>query len=108
MSDGDDDDVEATLAALRAAYAAGMPAMVRSALDLFDEAVARPEAAAEARRLVHRLRGTAGSYGFAAVGEAAARIEDALDAGEPVPQHLIDHLAAMALQGEGFSKGSSK
>lgn len=32
----------------------------------------------EARSKAHRLCGTAGSYGFASVGEAAGRIEDAL------------------------------
>jgi HPt (histidine-containing phosphotransfer) domain-containing protein len=105
---GRDDSVEAALAALQAAYAAQVPAQVRSLLDLLGVAAACPEAAAEARRLAHRLRGTAGTYGFAAVGEACARIEDAFDAGEPVPLRLIDHLAALALQCEGSIEGSSK
>jgi CheY-like chemotaxis protein/nitrogen-specific signal transduction histidine kinase/HPt (histidine-containing phosphotransfer) domain-containing protein len=37
----------------------------------------------EVRTLAHRLRGTAASYGFAALAEAAGRCEDAIRAGAP-------------------------
>src|SRR5206468_4299258 len=39
----------------------------------------QPLLIAAARPLAHRLRGTAGSYGFFDVGDACGRIEDALE-----------------------------
>ncbi|MGC4122499.1 MAG: response regulator [Myxococcales bacterium] len=72
---------EAALRALSADYARGLPAKgrelsesVRSLrLDASD-----PTSRSKAQTLAHRLRGTAGSYGFHAIGEAAGAIEDAL------------------------------
>ncbi|MCK6504819.1 response regulator [Myxococcota bacterium] len=39
-------------------------------------------ASADLRRLAHQIRGSASSYGFPALGQAAARLEEALDAGQ--------------------------
>ncbi len=72
---------EQALRALSADYARGLPAKGRELseavrnlrLDPCDRALQ-----AAARTRAHRLRGTAGSYGFFAVGEAAGAIEDAL------------------------------
>jgi HPt (histidine-containing phosphotransfer) domain-containing protein len=80
VNDGDE-SVGSALLAVRAEYAAELPALLATLAALVEEAAARPEAAPPARLAAHRLRGTAGSYGFAAVGEAAGRIEDALDEG---------------------------
>ena len=96
LSTGGGGGLEDALAVLRAAYAADLPDLVRALEALLDEAAARPEATARARQAAHRIRGTAGSYGFAAVGEIAGGIEDALDEGRPVPPDLRRALVALA------------
>lgn len=69
---------------------------IREALEL--ASLGSAVAFAEARKLCHRLRGTAGCYGFHAVGEAAGRVEDELD-GRRSPRVLPPHeLALLALE----------
>jgi HPt (histidine-containing phosphotransfer) domain-containing protein len=63
-------DVDALLAAARAEYAARLPAK----LVALEELTARG-AWDEARRAAHKLRGSAATYGFAAIGDAAAVLE---------------------------------
>jgi HPt (histidine-containing phosphotransfer) domain-containing protein len=63
-------DVDALLAAARAEYAARLP----SKLAAIEELTARG-AWDEARRAAHKLRGSAATYGFAALGDAAAVLE---------------------------------
>jgi diguanylate cyclase (GGDEF)-like protein len=70
------------LVALRNTYARNLPekvatlvASVRAALA--DEPV--PGALAQATLAAHRIRGTAATYGFAALGEAAGRLEEELE-----------------------------
>ncbi|MEQ1892022.1 MAG: ATP-binding protein [Planctomycetota bacterium] len=66
----------------------------------FPELVGRIRLLARARRhdeirtLVHRLRGTAATYGFPAVSQAAGRCEDAIRAGRPAEEitALLDEL----------------
>ncbi|MBL8717619.1 MAG: Hpt domain-containing protein [Myxococcales bacterium] len=85
--------VEARLAKLREAYGVALPAKLaelRAALAAADSG----EGIAAARALAHRLRGTAATYGFAAVSEAAGRIEDALDADPPPSREARTTLAA--------------
>lgn len=69
------------LAVVRARYAASLgekaASMVISAAAVL-EGAADPESVEAARRIAHRLRGSAGSYGFPAFGEVAARIDAAL------------------------------
>ncbi len=58
----------------------------------------------EVRTLVHRLRGTAASYGFPGVAQAAGRCEDALRGGAPpeeLPLLLEDLLARLSLAAAG-------
>ncbi|MFO0548295.1 MAG: Hpt domain-containing protein [Polyangiaceae bacterium] len=50
---------------------------IREALEL--ASLGSAVAFAEARKLCHRLRGTAGCYGFHAVGDAAGRVGDKLE-----------------------------
>jgi HPt (histidine-containing phosphotransfer) domain-containing protein len=67
---------------LRAEFRSRLPGRVEEVAAALDEARTRAgdaEALAEARRLVHRLKGTASSYGFAAIGESLEAVEDALD-----------------------------
>ena len=74
-------DLERGLALLRTEYGKTLPAKLDElsrALDGAKEQAADPFKVAEARSQSHRLRGTAGSYGFIAIGEACGRIEDAL------------------------------
>jgi diguanylate cyclase (GGDEF)-like protein len=78
-------DSDAGLAAimeqLREEYRRELPRkleVLAHAVDLVRELEADPIALAAARSDAHRLRGTAGSYGFIAIGQAAGRIEDAL------------------------------
>jgi HPt (histidine-containing phosphotransfer) domain-containing protein len=89
------DDLQEILAALREGYAADLPALVASLAASID--LARREPSAEslraARDQAHRIHGTAGSYGFAAAGKAAGRIEVALDAG--AWEEIDDALAAL-------------
>jgi chemotaxis protein histidine kinase CheA len=78
--DGADAAREA-LAALRIDYARRLPGRVRQvarALRALRRTPGDARLLERARALAHRLRGTAGSYGFAAVGAAAGRVEDGI------------------------------
>jgi hypothetical protein len=80
------------LTALRTDYALALPGRVRSlaqALRAWRRAPGSEAHMERARELAHRLRGTAGSYGFPAVGLAAGRVEDAVlrTAGDPGEAH---------------------
>lgn len=76
-----DDDLEAELAALRVAYARDLPAKARAVAAATREVVAEASRAADAIAVAHRLRGTAGAYGYPEVSRAAGAIEDALHRG---------------------------
>jgi HPt (histidine-containing phosphotransfer) domain-containing protein len=68
---------------LRAEFRARLPRRVEEVAAALDEARARPgdaEALTEARRLVHTLKGTASSYGFAEIGASLEAVEAALEA----------------------------
>jgi CheY-like chemotaxis protein/HPt (histidine-containing phosphotransfer) domain-containing protein len=97
------DALEARLAALKEKMARGLPQRA----DEIDLAVGRLEGGDEAardevRRLAHKLRGIAGSYGFPELGELAAEVEQlARDGGASV-----DVLArARALSGAARAAG---
>jgi diguanylate cyclase (GGDEF)-like protein len=71
-------DVTAMLAAVSAEYAHALPGKVsqlRHMLDLLKDGRRGDDLVKETRALAHRLSGTAGSYGFARVGDAARAIE---------------------------------
>jgi HPt (histidine-containing phosphotransfer) domain-containing protein len=93
---GDHAAARAALAAMRDDYLAKLPALgaqlVEAARRGRDDAAARKEATVTA----HRIRGTAGSLGLTAVGEAAGKLEDALEEGrwEAVDGALAELLAA--------------
>ena len=86
-------DLESRLAALRAAFidraAADLP-ILRAAIEAEDRG--------EAVRIAHRLAGAAGLYGFGAFGEAASRVEQALEAGADrgEARTLLDELEALS------------
>ncbi len=80
------------LAALYRDYAKSLPRRVRrigDALRASRRAPGDARSLEKARTLAHRLRGTAGSYGFEAVSAAAGRVEDAIRraAGAPGGEH---------------------
>ena len=64
------EDVDALLAVARARYAARLP----SKLAAIEELAARG-AWDETRRAAHKLRGSAATYGFVTIGDAAAALE---------------------------------
>lgn len=82
-------DLDAELQALRVAYARELPgkiAALRAALASLRQAPNDDASLKQATSQAHRLRGTAGSYGFDEVSKAAARLEDELRAwNEPGP-----------------------
>jgi HPt (histidine-containing phosphotransfer) domain-containing protein len=89
-------DIDARLAAIAerfAAQAAETAAEIGVALDRED----RPELA----RLAHSLAGRAGMFGYGAIGDAARRVEEAVDAGVSGPElagltrDLLGHLAEL-------------
>jgi chemotaxis protein histidine kinase CheA len=76
-----DEEIEAAFLELRREFALTLPAKLRELEESVRGSRARPsdKAAWElARQTAHRLRGTAGTYGFEEEGEAAGVIEDAL------------------------------
>ena len=91
----EDEVTRSALAELAAEYAAELPGLIDELARLVDAAAADPAAVPHARAAAHRLRGTAGSYGFKAVGEAAGSIEDALEAGAADVSGLVCVLAAL-------------
>lgn len=83
MSQGPDPATLALITEARAQFAATLPAKATAVLELLGR-----RAWDGARRAAHRLRGSAGTYGFAEVGAAAASLEEGLleAGGAPSPQ----------------------
>jgi HPt (histidine-containing phosphotransfer) domain-containing protein len=75
-----DPTVEQMLAEARAQFAASLPAKAAALEDHLTRG-----AWEEARRAAHKLRGSAGTYGFAVLGAAAAEVEEALVAAGSQP-----------------------
>ena len=70
-----------TLSSMQADYATRLPSRLAElvrALDELRDGVHEGSSVEEARILAHRMRGTAGAFGFAGVGDDAAVIEEAL------------------------------
>lgn len=55
-----------------------------------------PNDRSEAQRLAHNMRGTASSYGLAALANAAGRVESALSASDSLPDSLPELLAQLS------------
>jgi HPt (histidine-containing phosphotransfer) domain-containing protein len=68
-----DPSTDALMAAVRAQFAASLPAKAADITAQLSRC-----AWSDARGAAHRLRGSAGTYGFAAVGAAAGAIEELL------------------------------
>jgi HPt (histidine-containing phosphotransfer) domain-containing protein len=73
MTGAGDASIEALLAVARHQFVAGLP----SRLETLEDLVGRGEWL-EARRSAHKLRGAAATYGFVALGQSAASIEQIL------------------------------
>jgi HPt (histidine-containing phosphotransfer) domain-containing protein len=96
----DDPAILALLAEARVQFAAGLPAKAAE----LESLVARG-GWEDARRSAHKLRGSSGTYGFAALSEAAAEVEEALiEAGatpdEAARQRVVGLVRAVAAQVE--------
>jgi HPt (histidine-containing phosphotransfer) domain-containing protein len=75
-----DPTVEQLLAEARAQFASSLPAKAAALQDHLARG-----AWEEARRAAHKLRGSAGTYGFAVLGAAAGEVEEALIAAASQP-----------------------
>jgi HPt (histidine-containing phosphotransfer) domain-containing protein len=73
MTEAGDPAIDALIAAARADFACGLMAKVAALEDLVSRG-----AWDDARRAAHKLRGSAGVYGFAGVGASAAALDDLL------------------------------
>ncbi|HET9933556.1 MAG TPA: Hpt domain-containing protein [Polyangiaceae bacterium] len=76
----DADDFEEQLRLIRREYACKLPGKVSALAACLAEREKNLRVLAEARELAHRLKGTAGTYGFNGVAELAARLERSLSA----------------------------
>jgi HPt (histidine-containing phosphotransfer) domain-containing protein len=94
----DERNRRATAAALQARlerrYAAVLPERIAGLRDAITQARRDPDGLEPARELAHRLKGTAGSYGFAEVADGIARIEAALFASAPPDWSAIEEALA--------------
>ncbi len=91
-------DVARALAALRAEFAVLLPGRITEVVDALERARASSDAEGDARALVHKLAGTAGSYGWGALSRALAEIEAELRvAGRPRDWARIDDALDVAL-----------
>lgn len=90
------DPATAELERLRLRYRLRLTASLRqlaAALERTHRASPAPSALEEAWQLAHRLKGSAGTYGFHETSAALARIEEALDALRgAAPQRLVPAL----------------
>jgi HPt (histidine-containing phosphotransfer) domain-containing protein len=73
-----DPRIVAALAELREQYARELPDLIAALTAVVARLGVDPAAESDAKAQAHRLRGTSGSYGFADVSEAVARLEQAL------------------------------
>ncbi len=87
-------EVDAWLATARAEYASRLP----SKLAAIEELASR-EAWDEARRAAHKLRGSAATYGFVAVGDAAAALEKLAAEATSADPAMVRGALERALQG---------
>jgi HPt (histidine-containing phosphotransfer) domain-containing protein len=71
-------DLQKVLATLRTDYAKQLPPKLIDLSKATQNAIADPNTKEYARSLAHKLRGTAGSYGFHALSAAAGVLEDLL------------------------------
>jgi HPt (histidine-containing phosphotransfer) domain-containing protein len=105
MGAGGPSSIDALLAAAHSQFAASLPAKVAA----IEEHVARG-AWEDARRAAHKLRGSAATYGFAALGASAGAIEDALLAvGDPsgdVRALVAGHLVEAGAEAERAARGT--
>jgi HPt (histidine-containing phosphotransfer) domain-containing protein len=84
-----DPSFEAELAALRAEYAAVLPARLEELEQALGALARSPEQRLVAARLAHRLAGTAGSYGFAAVSAVCRELELTLELAQPLDAQRV-------------------
>jgi HPt (histidine-containing phosphotransfer) domain-containing protein len=95
-------DSEALVAAAQAEYASRLPDKLAALRGFIGQRAWR-----EARRAAHKLRGSAGVYGFAAVGDAAGALEDLLETSDdelPDEGSVGAVLATLALEIAGAAR----
>jgi HPt (histidine-containing phosphotransfer) domain-containing protein len=105
MSETQEAAFDALLRAARAEFAASLVPKA----DLLHALLARDEWR-EGRRVAHKLRGSAATYGFPAVSASASAIEDVLSVAEGAPDaagraRLMASLGELREQAERASRG---
>lgn len=77
IHDSNSDDLDAELAKLIKEYAQKLPREIANIAKLLEQAqeVGTDEALEPAKQLVHKLKGTAGSYGFDKISEELEQLE---------------------------------
>jgi HPt (histidine-containing phosphotransfer) domain-containing protein len=95
MTEVRDPSIDGLLAAARKQFATGLPARVEEL-----RALAAGASWGALRRAAHRLRGSAATYGYPALGALAAAVEEALIAADGAPsaeaRDAIGHALAEA------------
>jgi HPt (histidine-containing phosphotransfer) domain-containing protein len=107
MVDARDPAIDELLAIARAEYARSLPI---KAADLASLVASR--AWNQARRAAHKIRGSAGAYGFPELGEAAGTLEDLLLGIRGAPDMMTagrirEKLAAVLAEAERGARGST-
>jgi HPt (histidine-containing phosphotransfer) domain-containing protein len=93
-------DLQKVLANLRIDYAKQLPQKLIDLTQATQSAIADPNTKDYARGLAHKLRGTAGSYGFHQLSEAAGTLEDLLRSLRFSPDEVSRALAACLAAGK--------
>jgi diguanylate cyclase (GGDEF)-like protein len=86
-------ELDRVLARLRDEYGRSLPARAQELCYAVAKGRASQTLSSDVRMLAHRLHGTAGSYGFHAVGESAGRVETLLGARDDSTAPAIDWVA---------------
>lgn len=92
-------DLQQALDLFRAQFAEQLPARLAEASDLLQACLAHPDSddpLQALHRVLHRLAGSAGTFGMPAFGDACRAIEDALEALLAVHPRTRDHFDAVA------------
>lgn len=93
-------DLDAAMRAIHAAYAEQLPERLREIGTTLDDCLREPHVDAHYQQLMmrlHKLAGSAGTFGFAELGHRATELEILLD------MHLKETAGGTAASGTGFN-----
>lgn len=107
------DDRRARMEALRRKFLDQLPEMARAALSAFERAAERsagPEALDDARRRLHTLAGTLGTFGYLALMKEVRLLEDAVrpEAPPTAPADAASATASLRAKIQGLVLGGGR